>query len=94
MLDAFYATEDPNLHNVDVMTDVSMAPTAFTRYTVAPSTASKASKFVDSLSSALDFILRVLEQTKLAFQTKAREEGWFWQERDCRRGGVPSQILD
>lgn len=32
--------------NVDVMTDVSMAPTAFTRYTVAPSTAavSRASK--------------------------------------------------
>ncbi len=32
------------LHNVDVMTDVSMAPTMFTRYTVAPSAASKSSK--------------------------------------------------
>ncbi|KAH7928721.1 IkappaB kinase complex, IKAP component [Leucogyrophana mollusca] len=43
--DAFYGTEDTNLHNVDVMTDVSMAPTAFTRYTIAPSaTSSKASK--------------------------------------------------
>ncbi|EIW80500.1 pol II transcription elongation factor [Coniophora puteana RWD-64-598 SS2] len=42
--DAFYGTEDTNLHNVDVMTDVSMAPTAFTRYTVAPSAASKSSK--------------------------------------------------
>ncbi|KAH7910038.1 pol II transcription elongation factor [Hygrophoropsis aurantiaca] len=43
--DAFYGTEDTNLHNVDVMTDVSMAPTAFTRYTVAPSAvSSKASK--------------------------------------------------
>ena len=42
--DAFYGTEDTNLHNVDVMTDVSMAPTAFTRYTVAPSATSKASK--------------------------------------------------
>ena len=42
--DAFYGTEDVNLHNVDVMTDVSMAPTAFTRYTVAPSVTSKASK--------------------------------------------------
>ncbi|KAH7883327.1 pol II transcription elongation factor [Phlebopus sp. FC_14] len=41
---AFYGTEDPNLHNVDVMTDVSMAPTAFTRYTVAASVTSKASK--------------------------------------------------
>ncbi|KIK96350.1 hypothetical protein PAXRUDRAFT_138652 [Paxillus rubicundulus Ve08.2h10] len=40
---AFYGTEDTNLHNVDVMTDVSMAPTAFTRYTVAASVTSKAS---------------------------------------------------
>ncbi|KAF9075492.1 IkappaB kinase complex IKAP component [Rhodocollybia butyracea] len=37
--DEFYGVEDTALHNVDVMTDVSMAPTAFTRYTVAPSTA-------------------------------------------------------
>ncbi|EPQ55375.1 IkappaB kinase complex, IKAP component [Gloeophyllum trabeum ATCC 11539] len=42
--DAFYGVEDTTLHNVDVMTDVSMAPTAFTRYTVAPSTASRTSK--------------------------------------------------
>ncbi|OJA14136.1 hypothetical protein AZE42_06727 [Rhizopogon vesiculosus] len=42
--DAFYNLDDPTLHNVDVMTDVSMAPTAFTRYTVAPSATSKASK--------------------------------------------------
>ena len=42
--DAFYGIEDTNLHNVDVMTDVSMAPTAFTRYTAAPSATSKASK--------------------------------------------------
>ncbi|KAF5354980.1 hypothetical protein D9756_005531 [Leucocoprinus leucothites] len=42
--DAFYGTEDPALVNVDVMTDVSMAPTTFTRYTVAPSTASRTSK--------------------------------------------------
>ncbi|GJE98183.1 IkappaB kinase complex IKAP component [Phanerochaete sordida] len=43
--DAFYGTQDDNadLHNVDVMTDVSMAPTAFTRYTVAASAMSKAS---------------------------------------------------
>lgn len=41
----FFGVEDTALHNVDVMTDVSMAPTAFTRYTVAPSTAlSKKSK--------------------------------------------------
>lgn len=46
LLDAFYGTQDDNadLHNVDVMTDVSMAPTAFTRYTVAPSAMSKSSK--------------------------------------------------
>ncbi|KAG6382066.1 pol II transcription elongation factor [Boletus reticuloceps] len=42
--DAFYGTEDTNLHNVDVMTDVSMAPTAFTRYTAALSITSKTSK--------------------------------------------------
>ncbi|KAI5890064.1 IkappaB kinase complex, IKAP component [Schizophyllum commune H4-8] len=41
--DAFYG-EEANLHNVDVMTDVSMPATAFTRYTVAPSMSSKASK--------------------------------------------------
>jgi len=30
-----------DLHNVDVMTDISMAPTAFTRYTQAPSSVSR-----------------------------------------------------
>jgi len=44
VLDAFFGTEDLALANVDVMTDISMAPTAFTRYTVAPSTASRTSK--------------------------------------------------
>jgi len=44
VLDAFFGVEDPALANVDVMTDVSMAPTAFTRYTVAPSTVSRISK--------------------------------------------------
>ncbi|KAI5988054.1 pol II transcription elongation factor [Pisolithus albus] len=42
--DSFYGTEQANMHNIDVMTDFSMAPTAFTRYTVAPTTTSKASK--------------------------------------------------
>ncbi|KAG9312245.1 IKI3 family-domain-containing protein [Chiua virens] len=42
--DAFYGMEDISLHNVDVMTDVSMAPTTFTRYTAAPSVTSKTSK--------------------------------------------------
>jgi len=50
-IDAFYGTEDNvALHNVDVMTDASMAPTAFTRYTAAPTTASRSSwcvEFVD-----------------------------------------------
>ena len=45
--DAFYGVEDTDLHNVDVMTDISMAPTMFTRYTVAPSAVSKtSSKYV------------------------------------------------
>ncbi|KAJ7672113.1 IKI3 family-domain-containing protein [Mycena rosella] len=43
--DAFYGMdEDTNLHNVDVMTDVSMPATAFTRYTVAPTSMSRSSK--------------------------------------------------
>ena len=42
--DAFFGTEDTTLHNVDVMTDVSMPATAFTRYTVAPTSASRTSK--------------------------------------------------
>ncbi|KDQ56269.1 hypothetical protein JAAARDRAFT_36447 [Jaapia argillacea MUCL 33604] len=41
--DSFYGVEDTDLHNVDVMTDISQAPTTFTRYTVAPSAASKTS---------------------------------------------------
>lgn len=40
LLDAFYGIEE-NIHNVDVMTDVSMPYTAFTRYTVAPSSISR-----------------------------------------------------
>ena len=43
--DAFYGDDDVDLHNIDVMTDISMAPTAFTRYTAAPSTASKKSRW-------------------------------------------------
>lgn len=41
MPDAFYGVEDANLHDVDVMTDISMAPTAFTRYTQAPTSVSR-----------------------------------------------------
>ncbi|KAF9463531.1 pol II transcription elongation factor [Collybia nuda] len=42
--DAFYGIEDAVLHNVDVMTDVSMPASAFTRYTIAPTSVSKTSK--------------------------------------------------
>ncbi|KAK0226513.1 pol II transcription elongation factor [Armillaria fumosa] len=42
--DAFFGVEDTALHNVDVMTDVSMPYTAFTRYTAAPSATSRSSK--------------------------------------------------
>ena len=38
--ETFYGLEDTELHNVDVMTDASQF-TAFTRYTAAPSTASR-----------------------------------------------------
>jgi hypothetical protein len=42
--------EDTHLQNIDVMTDVSVPATAFTRYTVAPSIASKASKYILTMS--------------------------------------------
>ncbi|PBK88520.1 pol II transcription elongation factor [Armillaria gallica] len=42
--DAFFGVEDTALHNVDVMTDVSMPYTVFTRYTAAPSATSRSSK--------------------------------------------------
>jgi hypothetical protein len=42
--------EDTLLQNIDVMTDVSVPATAFTRYTVAPSITSKASKYIFTMS--------------------------------------------
>ncbi|KAF7350896.1 polymerase II transcription elongation factor [Mycena sanguinolenta] len=48
--DTFYGGDDPNLYNVDVMTDVSMPATAFTRYTAAPTSMSKSSKSILSCS--------------------------------------------
>jgi hypothetical protein len=54
-LDAFYGTEDVTLQNVDVMTDISMPATEFTRYTVAPTSVSQSSKLVSFTS--LDFVL-------------------------------------
>jgi len=42
----FYGDEDESgiIHNVDVMTDVSAPATVFTRYTIAPTSASRASR--------------------------------------------------
>ncbi|KAF6761197.1 pol II transcription elongation factor [Ephemerocybe angulata] len=48
--DAFYGTEDVAMQNIDVMTDVSMAPTAFTRYTVAPTSVNSRSSKKSSRS--------------------------------------------
>lgn len=60
--DAFYGVEDANLHDVDVMTDISMAPTAFTRYTQAPSSVSRTtSKYA---CSALTLIPRAHRPTQ------------------------------
>ena len=45
LIDVFYGNEDEmGMHNVDVMTDVSAPVTAFTRYTAAPTSASRTSK--------------------------------------------------
>jgi elongator complex protein 1 len=43
MSDVFYGEDNPALADVDVMTDVSQPGTAYTRYTVAPTTASRTS---------------------------------------------------
>ncbi len=56
--------DNPALQNVDVMTDVSMAPTTFTRYTVAPTTASRMSR-CDSLichSSCLILVFDIADR--------------------------------
>ena len=46
LIDVFYGNEDETgMHDVDVMTDVSAPATAFTRYTVAPTSASRTSKY-------------------------------------------------
>jgi hypothetical protein len=46
VIDVFYGNEDEiGMHNVDVMTDVSAPATAFTRYTIAPTSASRTSKY-------------------------------------------------
>jgi elongator complex protein 1 len=47
----FYGEDDPALHDVDVMTDMSRPDTAFTRYTAAPSGTSRSSaRFVYMLT--------------------------------------------
>ena len=55
-LDAFYGGDDLDLHNIDVMTDVSMAPTTFTRYTAAPSAVSKKSRWVTTTLPLLNSV--------------------------------------
>jgi elongator complex protein 1 len=46
LTDVFYGNEDESaMHNVDVMTDVSAPATVFTRYTVAPTSASRTSRY-------------------------------------------------
>jgi hypothetical protein len=69
--DAFYGTEDPTLHNVDVMTDASMPMTEFTRYTVAPTSVSRSSsKFVFGICS-------VAPQLKVLLDgARDRNENW------------------
>lgn len=81
--DAFYGVEDdPTLHGVDVMTDVSMAPTAFTRYTAAPTAISKASKYatlvilLDSFSHAS--VLFPSIQTFIPIKAKDGAKDWIW----------------
>lgn len=50
LIDMFYGNEDETgMHNVDVMTDASAPATVFTRYTVAPTSASRTSRYAVAL---------------------------------------------
>lgn len=95
LTDAFYGVEDMDLHNVDVMTDASMAPTAFTRYTVAPSAMSKtSSKSVIALMLWFMYLLTSFLQTELTLKEKARTQSWIWTQRNCGRRRVLAEIGD
>lgn len=53
LIDVFYGNEDESgMHNVDIMTDISSPATAFTRYTVAPSSVSRSSRYGSSGNSS------------------------------------------
>ena len=61
LIDVFYGNEDETgMHNVDVMTDMSAPATAFTRYTVAPTSASRTSKYAFALFFYYDAIILAL----------------------------------
>ena len=74
-LDAFYGTDDPTLHNVDVMTDVSMPATAYTRYTPAPSTMSRTSKYVDMNVQADDYAYTAYRRSSRSKRKMERKIG-------------------
>lgn len=57
----FYGNEDETgIHNVDVMTDVSAPATAFTRYTVAPTSASRTSRYVFAVLAMMALTPQIL----------------------------------
>ena len=69
----FYGTEDPTLHNVDAMTDVSMAGTEFTRYTVAPTAVSRTStKLVVGIQQCVDG----LPEDPILDEARGRSGSW------------------
>jgi hypothetical protein len=70
-IDAFYGAENVDIHNVDMMTDVSGPGTTFTRYTKAPTTASRATKRV-KLSG--DFKSLLNDSHRLSSRSKRKME--------------------
>ena len=68
------------MHNVDVMTDISAPVTAFTRYTVAPTTASRTSRYASFI-----LVMMALISTQFFFLAHESDElqglNEKWRER-------------
>lgn len=68
-----------------------MPATTFTRYTVAPSTVSRTSKYVNTKVQGDSFCSHCI-QKEFTFEEKNGEEGWLGPERDGGRRGISSQV--
>ncbi|KIM33145.1 hypothetical protein M408DRAFT_149581 [Serendipita vermifera MAFF 305830] len=87
--DAFFGVEDLSLHNVDVKTDVSTPFTTFTRYTKAPTSASR------SVSGRTSRSKRKLDMKNAAGRRGTAEEETYimtsWGKLACRLEALQSE---